>query len=434
MIELKERRSQPEGMHQLLAKEIEELNFRLENLGRIGAMITSILDIDTILSVLLEVSLQIVDGEVGGILIMENGKLMPKIAMGLETEYTNEWRVKGRGSLLEILMAQNEVICLENAEDELETDNDKMNIRSLIAAPVSSKGDTIGAIVIANKTDGQRFGAKDVSNLATLIHFTAVAIDNAKLVQLKLEKQQMDHELYLAEQVQAALLPRKIVEIPGIVCNSTYIPARQIGGDYFDIIIKDEKHFAIVIGDVSSKGIPAALIMSAVRSMIRTEYRNGKPVDGIINSVNQLMCEDSERTGGRYVTLFYGHIDLNEMTFQFINAGHPPPFLIRRGNDELIMLNSPGTIVGQFPEFRFASGSVILKRGDRILFYTDGAFECFDSKGSMLGWRNFTEIIKKHKNLKPSEYLKQISVDLESYMFDKDKVDDTTLLVLDLMQ
>jgi len=174
--------------------------------------------------------------------------------------------------------------------------------------------------------------------------------------------------------------------------------------------------------------------MSAVRSMIRTEYRNGKPVDGIINSVNQLMCEDSERTGGRYVTLFYGHIDLNEMTFQFINAGHPPPFLIRRGNDELIMLNSPGTIVGQFPEFRFASGSVILKRGDRILFYTDGAFECFDSKGSMLGWRNFTEIIKKHKNLKPSEYLKQISVDLESYMFDKDKVDDTTLLVLDLMQ
>jgi len=144
------------------------------------------------------------------------------------------------------------------------------------------------------------------------------------------------------------------------------------------------------------------------------------------------MCEDSERTRDMFVTLFYGHMDLEKNEFTFINAGHPPPFLLKRGSKKLMPLQTRGIIMGQFPEFKYVESSEKINKGDRIVFYTDGAFECFDSKGKMLGLAGFKEITSEFSDLKLFEFLKNINSRLQEYMVDKDKIDDTTLLVVDL--
>lgn len=417
---------------QSLQEKIESLEYRLENVQRIGAMITSIFDVDTILSVLMESGLELVEGEVGGIITKKEGRFESQISMGLDLDFIKSLRIKNRGPLLDIVTVEEEILYIKNTEEMLETDRDHIRVNSMIAAPVASRGEIIGAIFIANKADGGLFSSNDVSNIEMLVHFAAVAIDNAMILQLKLDNQRMEHELRFGQQVQAALLPSEKLTIPDVIIDATYTPARQVGGDYYDVIVKDDKHFAIVIGDVTNKGVPAALMMSAVRSLIRAEYRNGKDVSEVINSVNQLMCEDSERTRDMFVTLFYGHMDLEKRGFSFINAGHPPPFLIKRGNGDLIQLQSRGIIVGQFPEFVYRSSSEYIDSGDRIVLYTDGAFECFDSKGQMLGLSGFKESIMKFGALESPLFLKKINQQLERYMVDKDKIDDTTLLVIDL--
>ncbi|MCP4633244.1 MAG: SpoIIE family protein phosphatase [candidate division Zixibacteria bacterium] len=415
-----------------LQKENDALKFRLENIGRIGGMITSILDVSTILSVLMELAIEVVDGEVGGILVTKNGELVSKISMGLEPTYAKNWDIKNKGNLIEYLYDNQEVACLKDATEELITGSDSISIKSLLAAPVLSKGETIGAVLIANKASGGQFNEDDVQNLEMLVHFTAVAIDNAKHLNLKLENQSMEQELKVGQSVQEALLPSMKLSIPGIIIDASYTPARQVGGDYYDIIIKDDKHFAVVIGDVTNKGVPAALMMSAVRSMIRSEYRSGKDVADVINSVNQLMCEDVERTRDMFVTLFYGHMDLENFEFSFINAGHPPPFLLRKGAKEMEPLKTSGIILGQFPEFNYEAGSRKLNGNDRLVFYTDGAFECFDNDGNMLGLAGFKDTITEFKIEESPIFLEKINLYLQKYMVDKDKIDDTTLLVLDL--
>ncbi len=417
-----------------LIDEIDSLKIQLDNIKHLGAMITSILDFDTILSVLMEASLEMVNGEVGGILINEEGNWVPKIAMGLQPEYIKSWEIKGKGNILDVLLSTKQVMRMDNPREALLIHSKKMNVESLMIAPVHSKGEIIGAVIIANRTDGLNFDDKDVSNLKMLVHFTAVAINNAKLLQLTLEKQQLDHELSVAKLVQSALLPSRKLTIPGVIIDASYIPAKEVGGDYYDVIIRDDKHFAVVVGDVTNKGVPAALMMSAARSLIRAEYRNGKDAASVINSINQLLCEDTERNSDMFITLFYAHIDLETKTMEYINGGHPPGFLIRKGEDNMEMLGTSGTIVGQFPEFQYSSKMIKIEEEDRIVLYTDGAFECFDSEGQMLGLNGLKKIVNEIKDYKSPMFLEEINELLKDYMVDKSKIDDFTMLVLDFKQ
>ncbi|MBD3232529.1 MAG: SpoIIE family protein phosphatase [candidate division Zixibacteria bacterium] len=430
MSQITENRIQLSDTFADLRKENEDLRFRLQNIERIGAMITSILDVDTILSAMLEVSLEMMDGEVGGILIEEDEVLIPKISMGIDPQLAQSWEIKGKGALLDLLLERNEIIRIDNAPKDLEVHSEHINIESLIAAPVCTRGDTIGAMIIVNKNEADSFSQSDELNLEALVQFTAVAIENAKVFKITLENQQMEHELAVAQQVQEALLPSKLLKVAGLLIDAIYIPARQVGGDFYDIIVRDNSNLAVVVADVTNKGVSAALIMSAVRSMIRTEYRNGKSVEEIINSVNRLLCEDTQRAKDMFVTLFYGHIDLKKMKFRYISAGHPPSFLLR-GN-ELFSLKTKGTILGQFPEFTFFGDTVEIKPADRIVLYTDGAFECFDADGKMLGLAGFRKLVEQHREKPLSLFIKNIGNYLKDFQVDKDKVDDTTILTVDI--
>ncbi|MBD3169667.1 MAG: SpoIIE family protein phosphatase [candidate division Zixibacteria bacterium] len=422
----------PAEQVQQLQKQIESLQFSLDNVARLGAMITSILDVDTILSVLIELALEMVGGEVGGILIKEEEDYVTKVSMGLDPVLIKEWKTKEGDGLLEKLIADQDILFFDDAHRDLDTGSDSINIDCLLVAPVSSKGQTIGAIVIANKNDGGVFSDTDVANLSMLVHFTAVAIDNAKVLELTIENQKMEHELKVGQLVQEALLPNLELKIPGAIIDASYTPARQVGGDYYDIIKRDDKHFALVMGDVTNKGVPAALMMSSVRSLIRAEYRNGKDAATLINSVNQLMCEDSDRTRDMFVTLFFVDVDLENKTFTFINAGHPPPYISRKHGNDFEELKAKGIILGQFAEFNYKAGSIKVDSGDRVVFYTDGAFECFDSAGEMLGLAGFKKLINDFRKQKSPAFLQKVNEKLQKYMVDEDKIDDTTLLVIDI--
>lgn len=223
---------------------------------------------------------------------------------------------------------------------------------------------------------------------------TAVAIENELLLEQMRQHHRLDQQLNIGGEIQAQLLPDRCPVIEGVELAARCRPAFQVGGDYYDFIPtkpqltgkrREQGRWALVMGDVMGKGIPAGLLMTLLRGMLRAEVLTGLSPDRILHDLNQLAQEDLAHSN-RFVTLFYSEYDPRSRLLRFSNAAHNPPLIWRRQSHTVERLDAPGLLIGLQPDADYGCEQVLLEPGDVLLLYTDGVTEA-----SGLGGERFDE-------------------------------------------
>lgn len=414
-----------------LEVQLEAKNNELFEMARVGAMITSIPDLDGILSAMIEMSLSLLHAEVGCILTWgkDGSEPQTKISYGVDYSLVKMMKLEGEMDIAQWAGKSGETVIINDFPPENKI---PAEVNSVIAVPLTARGETIGVLVAVNKTDEDGFNNEDKNILETLVNFATVAIENSKLIDERLIRQKLENELALAKTVQKALLPSEELDIKGANISHIYFPAGQVGGDYYDIIPVSDNKFVVIVGDVSNKGVPAALVMTAVRSVVRHEVRSNTDIARIVDNINQTLCRDVMKADNMFISLVIALVDLDEMVMTYCNAGHLPPLFFNPEDGEISQLKAGGMILGQFEEVPYVSDSVSLKAGDRMLCFTDGITESMDRNQNMYGREGLINFTDSHRNMEDSSFLKLLKDEVDTFAKDTGptQFDDITCVLV----
>jgi len=317
---------------------------------------------------------------------------------------------------------------------------DKFNSYFFKTHKVISRGKCRGFFyVFYKKSDNKKFEL-DKNSINILVNLLAVGIENYLLLKTNKKHENVDREISSGAEIQSRLLPDFCPKIFGIDLAAHCRPALQLGGDYFDFMSikpnvgeqrRQRGRWALVIGDVMGKGIPAGLLMTMLRGMLRAEVLTGLPPDRILHDLNQLAIYDLDQSH-RFVTLFYSDYDPRTKKLRYANAAHNPPLLWRNSRKEIIRLDSEGYIIGLQKDAEYQCGEIQLESCDLILYYTDGITEASNSSGERFGEKNlintFTNLCKK--SLSSQEILNEIFKTLDRYSGNKKTLDDDASIVI----
>lgn len=297
--------------------------------------------------------------------------------------------------------------------------------------PTIIKNKLENIICLGKKLNKAEYTQADIEFLESLVNLSLISIQNSNLFKEFLDKQKIENELKIAREIQIALLPSSVPQINGYEVAGMNLPAMQVGGDYFDFIKLNERKTAFVIADVSGKGTPASLLManlqSAVRSYLKLYTENDFDISKVTEKINELIYENT--ASDKFITFFWGILDSEKNTFEYINAGHNPPFMLKK--DELFKLTEGGFIIGIMNTgISYETGKVILGQGDTIVFYTDGVTEAMNISDEEYGEERLEEVLRKNNDKPPKIILNEIKDSILEFSKDTKQSDDITLIVL----
>jgi serine phosphatase RsbU (regulator of sigma subunit) len=238
----------------------------------------------------------------------------------------------------------------------------------------------------------------------------------------------MERELQLAREIQTTFLPDRLPELPGWDIGVSWQPARQVGGDFYDIFILDDERIGFVIADVADKGMPAALFMTLIRTLIRAAAKEKVSPSAVLKQVNELLVPDSKH--GMFVTVFYGVFSLNSGKVVYANAGHNPPIVKHIGRVELIELTRTTMALGIFANIEVDERELLLNPGDWMLLYTDGITEAFSAKEEMFGTDKLLKLLLDYKFISSNDLIDTIERTVENFIKGTDLSDDMTLAAI----
>jgi serine phosphatase RsbU (regulator of sigma subunit) len=250
-----------------------------------------------------------------------------------------------------------------------------------LIVPMRRGEETIGFMSLGRKLSDQEFEPDEIEFLAGAADQTASAIYN-----LGLRKQAQEYEE--AREIQERLLPKQIPQVPGLEISGSWRPARVVGGDYFDVFRLSESKLGLCIGDVSGKGMPAALLMSNLQAVVKALATDDISPKELVAKVNRVMWRNT--TEDKFITLFYALVDAKARTLQFTNAGHNAPVLTRQDGTQ-VRLEEGGLIVGAFQESEYGQGQIGLRPCDRLVMFTDGITEAVNEKDEEFGENRLVE-------------------------------------------
>ena len=240
----------------------------------------------------------------------------------------------------------------------------------------------------------------------------------------RLRKQVQEYEE--AREIQQALMPKEIPQMPGLEISGSWRPARIVGGDYFDVFRFGASRLGLCIADVSGKGMPAALLMSNLQAVVKALAAENTSPKELVEKVNRLMSRNT--TEAKFITLFYGLLDVDRKTLQYANAGHNAPVLTREDGVQ-VRLEQGGLIVGAFQESVYDQGEIDLRPGDRLVMFTDGLSEAVDRDGEEFGEERLAEASRSNRQLS-AEALHRCLLDRVTDFCGGEFEDDATVLVV----
>ena len=246
------------------------------------------------------------------------------------------------------------------------------------------------------------------------------------------ETERISTELNVAHHIQTSMLPSVFPAFPeydefDIFASMT--PAKEVGGDFYDFFMVDERHLALVIADVSGKGVPAALFMVIGKTLIKDHTTPGRDLGKVFTEVNQLLCESNSEE--LFITAFEGVLDLVTGEFVYVNAGHEMPFICKAGGDFEPYKIRAGFVLAGMEGMKYRAGSTRLEPGDKIFQYTDGVTEATNLKNELYGMNRLGAILNKVKGGTPNDILPAIKKDIDEFVGDADQFDDITMLCLE---
>ena len=239
-------------------------------------------------------------------------------------------------------------------------------------------------------------------------------------------------ELNVATNIQKSMLPCIFPAFPEreeFDIYATMDPAKEVGGDFYDFFMVDERHLAIVMADVSGKGVPAALFMVIGKTLIKDHTTPNRDLGEVFTEVNRLLCESNSE--GLFITAFEGVLDLVTGEFNYVNAGHEMPFICHTGESYAVHKVRAAFVLAGMEEMRYRAGSIMLEPGDKIFQYTDGVTEATNAKNELYGMERLERVLNANKDMAPSDLLPAVKKDIESFVGGAPQFDDITMLCLE---
>ncbi|MBM4241109.1 MAG: stage II sporulation protein E [Euryarchaeota archaeon] len=242
------------------------------------------------------------------------------------------------------------------------------------------------------------------------------------------ELQRKKYELEIAHEIQESFLPHEMPHLNGFDIYAINIPAKEVGGDFYDFIPISEDKIGVTIADVSGKSVPAALFMAFSRTILRAKAIGNPGVAEVIKDANKLIASDAR--SGMFVTLFYATLDLKKRTLDYVNAGHNPPVMFIRKTGYLECLSSKGVALGAIDTIELEEKEITLESGDLVVFYTDGVTEAMNDKEEFFGEGRLFKLVKANNDLSAEDIVNKIKEAVISFSGDGSQFDDITLMVL----
>lgn len=299
---------------------------------------------------------------------------------------------------------------------------------------VSAYGD-MGNIRSAMNNGAFDFATKpiDLEDLSRTIEKAIEQIDFVRTSQCEHNQlESIKGDLAVAGEIQQAILPSKFPPFPDLVDKvdifASMTPAKDVGGDFYDFFQIDADRIGFVIADVSGKGIPAALFMAVSRTLIRSTGLRGIPSNECISYANRLLCNES--LDAMFVTVFYGIYTISTGVIDYTNAGHNPPYLLRRNNVVEALPLSQNFIVGVFDDFVYTNSTLTLEPGDALILYTDGVTEAFNEGKQQFGEKGLEKTLKSVPGADSKEIIEAIKEDVTDFSGNEPQSDDITILSL----
>ena len=275
--------------------------------------------------------------------------------------------------------------------------------------------------------------ADEIGDLARSFNFMAKSLDEhiQSLTRVTAERERIGAELDVAKHIQASMLPCIFPPYPDrreFEIYASMNPAKEVGGDFYDFFMVDESHLAIVMADVSGKGVPAALFMVIGKTLIKDHTEPGADLGEVFGEVNDMLCASNSE--GLFITAFEGVLDLVTGEFRFVNAGHEMPFLSKGGGAFKPYKIRPGFVLAGMEGMRYRSGSLMLEPGDMIFQYTDGVTEATDRDKQLYGMERLESVLSENAAHRPQEIIEAVAEDINRFVGEAEQFDDITMLAL----
>jgi predicted permease len=306
-----------------------------------------------------------------------------------------------------------------------------------LAVPLRTRSEILGVLLLGQRQQRAGFSAYEKQVLRACADQFALMIENARLTDRVVEQESLRRDIALASDVQRRLLPDAPPSVDGADFAAMSVPARRIGGDYYDFVELRDRALGIALADVSGKGVAAALIMSVVQASLRIISSEGDvPLPRLVARMNEFVHRSTPAS--KYATFFYAQLDQQGRQLRYVNAGHNAPYLLRTGKPstadsappEIEQLSVGGTVVGMFPDTGYEEATVELYPGDVLLAFTDGVPEAHNPENEEFGDERLQQLLRQTAHLPADEISARISAEMKNWIRDAEQYDDLTFIVM----
>lgn len=308
-------------------------------------------------------------------------------------------------------------------------------LETQLLLPLSVKENMPGFISLGPKQSEEPYSNTDLRLLQSVATQTGLALENSQLTAAiaseVAQRERLNREVEIAREVQERLFPQQLPEVEGLDYYGACRPALGVGGDYYDFLPLPGGKFGIAVGDVSGKGIAAALLMASLQASLRGQAVSGvEDLAGLMGTVNRLVYDAS--SSNRYATFFYSQYEPKARMLTYVNAGHNPPIILRRngGDYEVLRLEAGGCVVGLLPDYPYQQASVTLEPGDLLIGFTDGISEAMNPAEEEWGEENLLEAAKVCDGLPAKEIIERLVGEADRFAAGARQHDDMTLVVV----
>ena len=297
-----------------------------------------------------------------------------------------------------------------------------------MAVPLSIKNDLFGVMLVEEAQDGRRFRTRRIEIINGIAQQAALAIQNDLLQKEMVVRERLETEVQLARQIQQTFLPTTLPSFPDWQLSARWRTARQVGGDFYDVIELPKGRLGLFIADVADKGVPAALFMALTRTLVRAAVIETESPAEALTRVNNLLLPDTQQ--GMFVTAVYAVLEIETGLLTYANAGHNPPFWMNGDSTRVQKLTRTGIALGAAEGFPMTECTIQLAPGDSLLLYTDGLTEAFSPDGDLFGETRLAEALSASQSVTSDGLIQSVEESLNEFIQSTPLGDDLTMLVI----
>lgn len=412
----------------------DPINLPKERLGllvQLSQSFNASLELEVVLQRVMDEIILAMNAERGFVMLKdETGRLRFKTARGMDQQTIDEPRFQvSKGVVEEVARTGVPILTSDALMDPRFSGRESvqgLRLRSIVSAALIAYDRIVGVVYLDNRLQAGIFTQEDLAFLVALSSSAAIAIENARLYQVAVEKGKLEKEMQMARNVQASLLPQEPPQFSGWEFAAKWLPARLVAGDYYDFLQLPNDEMGVLIADVTDKGLAAALFMVFSHSTFRNAVQRSSTPSQALTRANQVICTES--THGLYVTLFYAQINpvLGEVTY--VNAGHNPAIYFNAAKDAFQLLPATGMILGVDAAAVYQEFTLAMEPNDFLILYTDGVVDSENPSGELYGMERFESFLWENRTLQVDELQARLVRVLDDFRGSAPMFDDITMV------